>query len=62
MGAYSTLRITRTAALQFLMVRILAAPDDVLGDLMDRFLSAQLHNCQIVADDDQENDNDILPR
>ena len=60
MGAYSTLRITRTAALQCIFSNLLKNTDEVIGNVMDELLREECCNVIIVPDDDKDNDDDEL--
>ena len=59
MGAYSTRRITRSTARKLALERVLTASDDLLRRIMDELLEERLYNCQIV-DDNEYNDEKEL--
>lgn len=66
MGAYSTVYVTRAAAIRSLE-RILSDAadgngqhDELLGNLMDVVLRKRLYNCVITHDDDPEASDDVL--
>lgn len=60
MSAYTTLRITRSRAKEELYRMVMGSvSDEFLESFMDTALRDRLYNCQIVSDD-QENDNDAL--
>jgi len=61
MGAYSTLNITRSRALQIVTERLMDGVDDnFLERAMDKILEPRLYNCRIVADGDEYNNDDEL--
>jgi hypothetical protein len=60
MGAFSTIKITRSAARKYLLCRIMEADDVDLGDTLDLFLSARLYTADIVPDDWETNDDEQL--
>lgn len=61
MSAYSTLRITRSKAKEYIVAKVLSElSDEELSDVMDKFLYDRLYNCVIVADDSEENDNFVI--
>lgn len=59
MGAYSTVRITRSKATQAIVEHLLHADDETLSQMVDAILMPKLLNCDIVNDDD-ENDDGVL--
>lgn len=66
MGAYSTIHITRAAAIRHLE-RLLSEAgdgngqhDEMLGDLMDVVLQERLYNCLITNNDDPDAADSIL--
>lgn len=66
MGAYSTIYVTRGAAIRHLE-RILSEAgdgsgqhDELLGNLMDAVLRERLYNCVITNNDDPEVSDYIL--
>ena len=61
MGVCSTLIITRTRALQYVMSELLLnKSDEILGDVMDELLRERCYNVRIVPDHIKDNDNDVL--
>lgn len=60
MGACSTLNITRTKALQYVMSNLLQSSDDVIGDAMDELLRERCYNVRIVPDHVEDNDDHVL--
>jgi hypothetical protein len=61
MSAYTTLRITRTRALQEMLgVLLTDTTDEELAEFMDKILARSLYNCIIVPDHDKDNDDDRL--
>ena len=59
MSAHSTIKITRTAAIQYILTNLMNAGDTEIEDIADIFLDDRLYNCNIVGDED-ENDNCLL--
>lgn len=59
MGAYTSIRITRSAAKKYMMERLFNIQDSQLEDFMDAELNDRLYDCVIVNDED-ENDDDLL--
>jgi hypothetical protein len=59
MGAYSTLRVTRSKAIRMLLEHVMGASNEVLGRWMDDILRDRLYNCTVV-DDGDENDEERL--
>ena len=60
MGACSTLEITRTKAIQYIMSNLLQNSDEVLGDVMDELLRERCYNVRIVPDHVEDNDDNVL--
>lgn len=59
MSAFSTLRITRTKALEMLLGHVMRAPDDHLARWLDDVLRERLYNARVVPDG-EANDEDRL--
>ena len=58
MGAYSSLRITRSKALQVFLEHMLGEiPDKVLEQHLDLILEPRLYNAVIVPDGYEDNDD-----
>lgn len=64
MGAYSTINITRDAAIHHLEKLLSEASDgqhdEILADIMDVVLRKSLYNCFIVNNDDSEAADSVL--
>lgn len=61
MGAYSSLRITRTKAKMEIVERLLGDADDkLLEEFMDRLLEPRLYNAVIVEDGTPDNDDAMV--
>ena len=61
MGAYSTLNITRSKALELWTLDRLKPPTTAdLEIFMDGYLESRLYNCRIVADGDEYNNDDEI--
>jgi len=60
MGACSTLNITRTKAIQYIMFNLLQNSDEVIEDVMDELLRERCYNAIIVPDHCEDNDDDVL--
>jgi hypothetical protein len=61
MGAYSSLRITRTKALQVFLEHVVGEiPDKVLEQHLDLILEPRLYNAVIVPDGYEDNDDHEL--
>jgi len=60
MGYCSTINVTRTKAKEYLIHKLMSASDYHLGVMMDSFLDERCYNCQIVNDDNEENDNELV--
>lgn len=59
MGAFTTLRLTRSTAQAMLLGAVIRASDNLLEFMVDAILRDRLYNCSIVADG-EENDDDQL--
>ncbi len=59
MGAYSTVRITRSRAKQAIVDHITNVDDNALAYQLDFIIDPMLLNCTIV-NDDEENDDGVL--
>lgn len=59
MGAYSTLRITRSKAMAIVLERLASVSDEQLAKWASDVLEQKLFNCRIVPDG-EENDEDAL--
>jgi hypothetical protein len=62
MSAFSTLRITRGAAMR-MMIQEITGPisDERLERFLDELLRDRLYNVRIISDYEQDNDDDLLP-
>lgn len=61
MSAYSTLKITRSAARRKLLEAIMGDfPDALLERFLDDLLEPRLYNAVIVSDSEKENDDYLL--
>jgi hypothetical protein len=60
MGAFSTLNITRSKAIEFLTREIVQASDETLADMLDAALYDRLYNVRIVSGWDEETDDHVL--
>jgi c-di-AMP phosphodiesterase-like protein len=61
MGAYSTVKITRSHAINFVLKDLLASVDNEMLELvLDKVLASRLYNCRIVPDHHEDNDNYLL--
>lgn len=61
MSAYTTLRITRSRALQQLMSKLAGdITDKQLEAFLDELLEPRLYNAWVVPDSETDNDNDAL--
>lgn len=56
MSAHSTIRITRVRAQRYLLNEMLNADNQALESMMDAALYERLYNCQIVAEDAENDD------
>lgn len=59
MGAYSTVRITRSRAKQAIVERMTNVDDNALAYQLQPILDPMVLNCTIV-NDDEENDDGVL--
>lgn len=59
MGAYSTIRITRSKARSHIMQQYLMMNDEQMEIVLDQLLGERLYNVRIV-NDDEENDDTLL--
>lgn len=60
MGAISTIRVTRRAALRFAVNQIMQASEHDLEAVCDLFLADRLYNVYLLPDDAVENDDSII--
>lgn len=61
MGAYSTLRITRSKALKIVIDKLLGGiSNGELEDYLDKVLANNLYNCVIVPDHCEDNDDNEI--
>ena len=62
MGAYSTLRITRTTARALFLRAVLNPTDEQMESLLDTVFAGGLYNVMVVGDDSENDDAEALER
>lgn len=59
MSAFATIYVTREAAQNFALRKLLSCSDEQLAEVLEVFLTSRLYNCRITCDN-ESNDNELL--
>lgn len=60
MGAYTTLAITRSKAISYIMEKLPMTDDEELSSILDKFTESRLYYTAVVPDQWPSNDDDTL--